>query len=214
MEFLNQLFESNNIFPIELKTILIVLFFTLILSLYEFVVYRFVSSNTIYNKQLNISIITLPFFIATIILALQSNLVITLGTIGALAIIRYRTAIKEPINMTYILWAVHTGIVCGCRLYELGIITSLVVSITVYILEKIKSENNQSILCVKSNKNIEEEIIKILNDNSKNYVIKNRSYVNDSFDFIAVIISKEQKNILDKISSLKNCTQASIVDCS
>ena len=59
---------------------------------------------------------------------------ITLGTIGALAIIRYRTAIKDPINMTYILWAVHTGIVCGCQLYELGLITSLFASIVIYVL--------------------------------------------------------------------------------
>ena len=149
MDALKELLGSNNSISLDINVILSVLFFTLILSLYEFVIYRYISKRTVYNKELNISIITLPFFISTIILALQSNLVITLGTIGALAIIRYRTAIKDPINMTYILWAVHTGIVCGCQLYELGLITSLFASIVIYVLEKIKSKDNQSILCIK-----------------------------------------------------------------
>ena len=146
MDALKELLGSNNSISLDINVILSVLFFTLILSLYEFVIYRYISKRTVYNKELNISIITLPFFISTIILALQSNLVITLGTIGALAIIRYRTAIKDPINMTYILWAVHTGIVCGCQLYELGLITSLFASIVIYVL------NHQVILKMISSK--------------------------------------------------------------
>ena len=97
-----------------------VLLMVLVMSVYEFIVYRLVSHRSFYNKSFNISIAALPFFIATIILCLQSNLVITLGTIGALAIIRYRTAVKDPVDMLYILWSVHTGIVCGCQLYEVS----------------------------------------------------------------------------------------------
>ena len=189
------------------------MFFTLILSLYEFVIYRYISKRTVYNKELNISIITLPFFISTIILALQSNLVITLGTIGALAIIRYRTAIKDPINMTYILWAVHTGIVCGCQLYELGLITSLFASIVIYVLEKIKSKDNQSILCIKSSSNIEEDLIKVLKDNVKNFDIKTRSFANNNFDYVVFIRIFEPSTIIDKLTSLKDCVQVSLMEC-
>ena len=213
MDALKELLGSNNSISLDINVILSVLFFTLILSLYEFVIYRYISKRTVYNKELNISIITLPFFISTIILALQSNLVITLGTIGALAIIRYRTAIKDPINMTYILWAVHTGIVCGCQLYELGLITSLFASIVIYVLEKIKSKDNQSILCIKSSSNIEEDLIKVLKDNVKNFDIKTRSFANNNFDYIVFIRIFEPSTIIDKLTSLKDCVQVSLMEC-
>ncbi|MDD7472655.1 MAG: DUF4956 domain-containing protein [Bdellovibrionota bacterium] len=213
MDALKELLGLNNSISLDINVILSVLFFTLILSLYEFVIYRYISKRTVYNKELNISIITLPFFISTIILALQSNLVITLGTIGALAIIRYRTAIKDPINMTYILWAVHTGIVCGCQLYELGLITSLFASIVIYVLEKIKSKDNQSILCIKSSSNIEEDLIKVLKDNVKNFDIKTRSFANNNFDYIVFIRIFEPSTIIDKLTSLKDCVQVSLMEC-
>ena len=213
MDALKELLGSNNSISLDINVILSVLFFTLILSLYEFVIYRYISKRTVYNKELNISIITLPFFISTIILALQSNLVITLGTIGALAIIRYRTAIKDPINMTYILWAVHTGIVCGCQLYELGLITSLFASIVICVLEKIKSKDNQSILCIKSSSNIEEDIIKVLKDNVKNFDIKTRSFANNNFDYVVLIRIFEPSTIIDKLTSLKDCVQVSLMEC-
>lgn len=213
MDALKELLGLNNSISLDINVILSVLFFTLILSLYEFVIYRYISKRTVYNKELNISIITLPFFISTIILALQSNLVITLGTIGALAIIRYRTAIKDPINMTYILWAVHTGIVCGCQLYELGLITSLFASIVIYVLEKIKSKDNQSILCIKSSSNIEEDLIKVLKDNVKNFDIKTRSFANNNFDYVVFIRIFEPSTIIDKLTSLKDCVQVSLMEC-
>ena len=88
--------------------ILSVLLMVLVLSIYELIVYRLVSHRAFYNRSFNICIAVLPFFIATIILCLQSNIVITLGTIGALAILRFRTAVKDPVDMLYLLWSVHT----------------------------------------------------------------------------------------------------------
>ena len=83
---------------ITTSMLLAVLAVTGILAMYEFIVYQVVLRRSLYNKAFNISIAVLPFFIATIILSLQTNLVITLGTIGALAIIRFRTAVKDPVD--------------------------------------------------------------------------------------------------------------------
>ena len=102
---LNNIASTYSNDAVSTKIILSVLLMVLALSVYEFIVYRLVSHRNFYNRSFNISISVLPFFIATIILCLQSNLVITLGTIGALAIIRYRTAVKDPVDMIYILWS-------------------------------------------------------------------------------------------------------------
>ena len=97
-------FESSSVYP---SLIVSVLLMVLILSLYMFFVYHVIIRRSLYNKAFNICITVIPFFVSTIILCLQSSLVITLGTIGALAIIRFRTAVKDPVDMVFILWSIY-----------------------------------------------------------------------------------------------------------
>ena len=103
IEVFENIFNMYSNESITTTAILSVLVMVLILAIYEFFIYRFVSHRSFYNKSFNITIAILPFFISTIILCLQSNIIITLGTIGALAIIRFRTAIKDPVDMLYLL---------------------------------------------------------------------------------------------------------------
>lgn len=117
-----------------------------ILALYEYIVYQIILRRSLYNKAFNISIAVLPFFISAIILCLQSNLVITLGTIGALAIIRFRTAVKDPVDLIFILWSIHIGITCGCQLYEIAIVTSLIATLALVILTRINAGMRSHIL--------------------------------------------------------------------
>ena len=104
IEVFENIFNMYSNESITTVTIVSVLLMVLFLAVYEFLVYRFVSHRSFYNKSFNITIAILPFFISTIILCLQSNIIITLGTIGALAIIRFRTAIKDPVDMLYLLF--------------------------------------------------------------------------------------------------------------
>jgi hypothetical protein len=119
-----------------------------ILSAYIFLIYRFVSKKSFYSKQFNLTLAIIPFFIATIIMTLQSNLIITLGTIGALAIIRFRTAIKDPMDMVYLLWAVHIGITCGAGQYELSILTSISVTVLMLLLDLLPLQKAPYLLIV------------------------------------------------------------------
>lgn len=159
---LSYLFSQYHHTELPAQVILLVLFSVLVLSAYEFLVYRAVSHRAFYNKSFHISVAVLPFFIATIILCLQSNLVITLGTIGALAIIRFRTAVKDPVDMIYLLWSVHTGIVCGCQLYEVAVLTSLVVTIVLLVLENVGFGRRPFVLVVHSTENAEPAVTKLL----------------------------------------------------
>ena len=122
---------------LETSTIAAVLIMSIILGLYEYAVYRIVSHKGFYYKSFNIALTILPLFIAIIILALQSSLVITLGTIGALAIVRFRTAVKDPVDMVYLLWSVFIGIVCGCQLYEAAVLTSVAATVLLIALNYI-----------------------------------------------------------------------------
>lgn len=192
-------------------TILSVLIVVLLLSIYEFIVYRFVSHRTFYNKSFNISLAIIPFFIATIILCLQSNLVITLGTIGALAIIRYRTVVKDPIDMVYILWAVHTGIICGCQLYEVAVLTSIFVTLILLVLENISFGKNPYVLIIHSKDLHEGNIETLLKKNTKKYSIKSKNYTSGGIDFAVEFSSKDTKSLVSELKKNKDIVRFSLI---
>ena len=85
-----------------------------------------------YSKNFNISLAVMSLITAAIILAMQSNLVISLGMVGALSIVRFRTAIKDPMDLAFLFWSISIGIICGAGLYEIALVTS--VGVTVFIL--------------------------------------------------------------------------------
>ncbi len=127
-DILNSIFSAVGRDVAPVSTIIAVLLVTLVMSVYVFIIYRAVSHRAVYNKQFHTAILVIPFFICSIVMALQSNIVVTLGTIGALAIIRFRTAIKDATDMVYLLWSIFIGISCGCQLYESCLLTSLIVT--------------------------------------------------------------------------------------
>ncbi len=100
---------------VDVKTIIISLAVTTVLALYIFFIYRMVTRKTFYAKTFNLSLIAMAIITAAIILTIQSNIVLSLGMVGALSIIRFRTAIKDPLDLVFLYWSISMGIICGAR---------------------------------------------------------------------------------------------------
>lgn len=198
--------------PISALTILTVIAMVMILSIYEFVVYRFISHRSFYNKSFNITIAVIPFFIATIIMCLQSNIVITLGTIGALAIIRFRTAVKDPVDMVYLLWAVHTGIVCGCQLFPVAIITSIAVTVLLIILENLHFGRKPYVIIIHSSAEIEEKIRRIFRQYCRSYRIKSRNFTTNGIDYAIEATVRKPKELAHRLNNAKRVEKFSIIE--
>ena len=193
-------------------TIVSVLLVSALLAIYEFFIYRFVSHRAFYNKSFNITIAILPFFISTIILCLQSNIVITLGTIGALAIIRFRTSIKDPVDMLYLLWSVFIGIICGCQLYEVGILTSIVVTVALIALDTINFGKKPLVVIVRSAEDVEEDLTKIFKERKISYKFKSRNYSNKGFDYAIELTCKDIKDLNVTLSKNERISKYSIIE--
>ena len=184
-----------------------------ILALYEFIVYQAVLHRSLYNKAFNISIAVLPFFISTIIMCLQSNLVITLGTIGALAIIRFRTAVKDPVDLIFILWAIHIGITCGCQLYEMAIVTSLVATIVLVILNHINKNMKSHILVVHCKSVENEPLMKgLLEKYTKRYRVKSRNHTEKGMDYVFEITTTEAAVLAGEMEKAKDIERFSLME--
>ncbi|MBQ7261094.1 MAG: DUF4956 domain-containing protein [Lachnospiraceae bacterium] len=201
MDLLNLTFENiRGAFEttsVTTSVILSVLLFSILLSAYEFAVYRLVSHRAFYNRSFNISITVMPIFIATIILCLQSSIVITLGTIGALAIIRYRTAVKDPVDMIYLLWSIHTGIVCGCQLYMVGLLTSIAATLVLIALENLRINKKPLILVFESLPEKEQDILDLLRSVYKKVEVKSRNFSNGTIRYTTEV-SGASSDILTK----------------
>lgn len=196
---------------ISTSVITSVLLMALLIGLYEFTVYRLVSHRAFYNRSFNICTAVLPLFISTIILCLQSNIVITLGTIGALAILRFRTAVKDPVDMLYLLWSVHIGITCGCQLYEIAVLTSLIVTILLICLEHISFGKKPLVLVLHCAPDKEPAILDTVKKYARRYRIKSRNYTSRGLDLVIELSVKNIETLSENIREA-NAETFSIID--
>ena len=179
--------------------VLSVLLMVLFLSAYEFAVYRLVSHRAFYNRSFHICVSVLPFFISTIILCLQSNIVITLGTIGALAILRFRTAVKDPVDMLYLLWSVHIGITCGCQLYEIAVLTSVMVTVVLLCMEHIVIGRRPFVLVLHCAPEKEAAILEGIRSHTRKYRIKSRNYTERGMDMVIELSVKRPEELAESV---------------
>ena len=212
IEVFENIMNSYSNESITTSTIMSVLIMVAILAIYEFLVYRMVSHRSFYNKSFNITTAILPFFISTIILCLQSNLVITLGTIGALAILRFRTAVKDPVDMLYLLWSVFIGIICGCQLFEVGVLTSIVVTIVLIALEHINFGGKSIVLIVRSKDNIENELTEYFKSKKISNRFKSRNFISKGFDYAIELAYKNIQELNEDLSKNERISKYSIIE--
>ena len=212
IEVFENIFKVYSNESITTVTIVSVLVMVLFLAIYEFLVYRFVSHRSFYNKSFNITIAILPFFISTIILCLQSNIIITLGTIGALAIIRFRTAVKDPVDMLYLLWSVYVGIICGCQLFEVGVLTSILVTIVLVVLDHVNFGRKPFVLILHSNEDIEKELSDSFKSKKISNKFKSRNYTNKWYDYAIEFTTKDIEGLKKELSNNEKVRKYSIIE--
>ena len=119
---------SYNEQTLGVEKILFVLVMSLVVGFIVFITYRLAYRGVVYSAKFNISNVVLVLISSTIMLMISSNIAISLGMVGALSIVRFRTAIKDPQDTTYIFWAIVEGLCIGAQLYELSVISSLVIA--------------------------------------------------------------------------------------
>lgn len=120
----------------------------LFLSVCVYIVYRATYSGVMYSKDFNITIVMLALITTFIIMVIGSNLALSLGLVGALSIIRFRTAVKNSRDAAFLFWAIGIGLSCGTGIYSIGLIASAVISAALLVFNKMKAAEEVSWLLV------------------------------------------------------------------
>ena len=120
---------------LDVSTIVGILVFSALIGFYVYMVYRLSAKSAFYSKDLNITMAGMPIMIAGIMIAMQSNLLVSFGMVGALSIVRFRTAVKNPLDLLYLFWAVSAGIICGVNLKVLALLISALMTVVILLLQ-------------------------------------------------------------------------------
>lgn len=192
--------------------ILVTLAVTCVLALYIFIVYYVASKKTFYSKTFNISLALIAVITASIILAMQSNLVISLGMVGALSIVRFRTAIKDPMDLIFLFWSISIGIICGAEMYQIALITSLVLTIGLFALE-LTPVGRASVLLLINAKDLsaEEPVRETVQKYSTKMTVKSRNVSRDGMDMIIDLKTKDETALLTELMQIEGVTNVSLM---
>jgi hypothetical protein len=119
------------------------------IGLFIFLVYKKTFAGVMYSASFGVSIIAMTMITTLIILAVTSNIILSLGMVGALSIVRFRTAVKEPLDIAFLFWAISAGIVIGAGLIPLGIIGSVLIGIVLLVFVNKRSSDTPYIVVLK-----------------------------------------------------------------
>lgn len=197
---------------VDIKEIIISLGLAALLAFYIFFMYRLITRKTFYAKSFNISLIGMTIITDAIILTIQSNIVLSLGMVGALSIIRFRTAIKDPLDLVFLYWSISIGIICGAGLLVIAIILTLIMSIVVIVMQKYPLKKQSMILVVNST-NLEEDkaILNTVKEYSKNFIVKTKNVTASELEMIIEIKVEKESEIVQKLLKINGVTSASIL---
>lgn len=183
-----------------------------ILGVYLFTVYRVMTRKAFYSKNFNISLVALTMITAAIILTIQSSVVISLGMVGALSIVRFRTAVKDPMDLVFLFWSIGIGIICGAGLFEIAILLSLAVTVLILLLELIPMAKAPLLLIVNaSDHDAEEAVVEIVKKYSKVYNIKSRSITGVGLDIIIELRVKEGGKLVKEVAKMDTVASVSLI---
>lgn len=188
--------------------VLTILAITFVIGLYIYFIYRLVNKSSLYDRNFHIAMAVISVVTAGIIIAMQSSIVISLGMVGALSIVRFRTAVKDAMDLLFLFWSIGEGIICGAGLFEIAVIVALMVTVGIFILEYIPARKKPYLLILNGESDdYEPALSECLNKFCRDIKIKSRNLKNNGLDIICEIRTDKETELmaaLKNISGIKN----------
>lgn len=166
----------NKAATFSIPDILIALSISFVLGLFIFLVYKKTYQGVMYSSSFSISLIAMNLITTLVILAVSSNLITSLGMVGALSIVRFRTVVKEPLDLVYLFWSITAGIIVGVGLIPLAVIGSIVIGLILYIFVNKKSSDTPYVVVVNcDDEQAELAAMNLVKSNTKKHVVKSKN---------------------------------------
>ena len=213
----NDIFKSSfleSVTGFSLPEVLLAMLFAVIVGLFIFWVYKKTFTGILYSSGFALTLIGLTLVTTLVIIAVTSNVVLSLGMVGALSIVRFRTAIKEPMEIVFLFWSIAVGIVIGAGMIPLAVLGSVIIGIILIVFANRKNVENAYILVLNcENEEAENTAAELLKSTVKKYRIKSKTVNADGIELTTELKIKDDKmafvNQMNEIVGVKNATLVS-----
>ena len=212
----NDIFKSSfleNVTAVSLPDIALALVLSFCLGLFIFFVYKKTYAGDMFSMAFGGSLIAMTMITTMVILAVTSNVVLSLGMVGALSIVRFRTAIKEPMDIAFLFWAIAGGIVLAAGMIPLAIVGSLIIGIIMVLFCNRKSSQKPFIAVVScDNGETEQQVERFLKQNTGKVTVKSKSAQKGSIELTwEVTLKQNGTDFITKLSEMDGVSSAVLV---
>ncbi len=203
----------SNVNSFSTLDVLLALGLSFVLGLFIFVIYKKTYSGIMYSDSFGVSLIAMSMITSLVILAVTSNVVLSLGMVGALSIVRFRTAIKEPMDIAFLFWSIAVGIVLGAGLLPLAVIGSVIIGIVIVIFSTRKLGDTPYILVVNcEGEECEKNAAEMICAAARKSILKSKSVSSVGIELTYEIrLANDDTSFINKISNANGVTNAVLV---
>lgn len=210
------IFKSSyleNITSINMVDMIIALTLAFCIGLFIFFVYKKSYQGVMYSSSFGTTLIALTMITTVVILAVTSNVVLSLGMVGALSIVRFRTAIKEPLDIAFLFWSIAAGIVLAAGFIALAVFGSIIIGIILLVFVNKKSHVNPYILVLScADATAEENAIDYISREVKKYVVKSKTVQKGLVELnLEVRLVKENTSFINSLVMQEGINSAVLV---
>ena len=204
------LFESTG--DLSVEGIIMNVLAAAVIGAFIYLSYYLSHKGTIYSKKFNASLVVLTVLTGTVMTVIGNNIALSLGMVGALSIVRFRTAVKDPMDLVFMFWSIVAGIICGVGLAEIAILMSLILTVGIVVLDKLPVAKAPMILVVNaSDVDAEKRIMDAVARYAKYSTVKSRNMTGNTLDLIVELRTAAGSELLKDILQEEGITSASLL---
>ena len=213
---LQDIFKSSfleNVSSVSLLDMAIALCLAFLLGLFIFFVYKKTFTGVMYSSSFGVTLVALTMITTMVILAVTSNVVLSLGMVGALSIVRFRTAIKEPLDIAFLFWSIAVGIVLAAGLIPLAVLGSVVIGCMLLIFVNRKSRFDPYIAVLQcDSQDSEARAAEFLRQNTRRCVVKSKTVQKDAVELnLEIRLKDENTGFINTLADLPGIRSAVLV---
>lgn len=212
----NDIFKSSfleNVSEFSILDTVIGLAVALVIGLFIFIIYKKTLTGVLYSSGFALTLVGLSLVTTLVIMAVTSNVVLSLGMVGALSIVRFRTAIKEPVEIAFLFWSLAVGIVIGAGMIPLAVIGSAIIGVILLLFANRKIHNDPYILVTNcTDENAENTVMDILGKEAEHCVVKSKTVTTSGIELTAELRTKTASTaFVNAIAQLPGVETATLV---
>lgn len=202
--------EGGYFGSLSLVQIVISLAVALLCGVIIFAFYRGFYRGVVYNHSFNVLLVMVTMVTCFIIMTISSNIVLSLGMVGALSIVRFRAAVKDPLDVGFLFWAVAAGITSGAGLYMFAVLSTGVICVIYAVFSSLKNKKDSYLLIISFSAESGEAVYAVL-DNIK-YTLRNKTVTGDANELTVELQAKQQHtSIAENLGKLPGVNYATLV---